>query len=761
MANINLDYYKGEDLYSDGDVEDDILNIVQGKISLLEMSRDEINYAIAYHLSELRENILNWYNFKEKASVLEIGSGCGALTGLLCNKCKDVVSVELSKRRATINFERNKGYDNLSIIVGNLNDILLESQYDYIVLNGVFEYAMSFTDDNDPYIAFLNNIKKYLKKEGRILIAIENRLGLKYFSGSSEDHIKSHFSGIDGYVGVSTVRTFSKSELVDLLNRAGLKYHKFYYPYPDYKFPKEIFTDETINTMSYGRNMPQYEEDRVYFFDSSRVFKTLANENVNSVFANSFLVEASMDEIVDEKRIIYAKISSDRKPEFRIKTTIFKDNYENKYVEKDALNITSQLHIEQLQKNGSIKRKEYYNLQCEKGSQQGLIYEYLEGANLDEVVLEYLEKHDMVSVKKILKQIYYAFFADTQYLNDVYSDDFCKVFGKTDGCCGYDCINPANIDIILDNLYIKNNKYCVIDCEWIFDFPVPVKFIMWRLINEFFAKHNIISGNMYKNDLMEYFDIDKNDNMVFNAWGNHFAVKYVGTDILKNSYRDAININIEEILRKIKSLNQMYTKVYINTGEGYSEGNTIDKTVEIDSVTHEFVVKYDLRNISNLVSLRWDPAITPCLCEDIHFAVNGRKFDYTCNASLNQENKDYFYNNESLYECFFAEFQPMELEVSGKFFYLDSNDSIDKLEMLYRQSLEKLNREKKCLEEEKTQINNELFEKINKLNEVEMLLKQTMEKKNETIFKYNQVVNSRIWKSTKWIRSILDRKKKY
>ena len=47
------------------------------------------------------KNILNWYKFKPDSSVLEIGCGMGAITNVLCDECKDVTAVELSRKRAT------------------------------------------------------------------------------------------------------------------------------------------------------------------------------------------------------------------------------------------------------------------------------------------------------------------------------------------------------------------------------------------------------------------------------------------------------------------------------------------------------------------------------------------------------------------------------------------------------------------------------------------------------------------------------------
>ena len=118
---------------------------------------------------------------------------------MLCQKAGKVTSVELSRRRAEINFARNSEKENLTIMVGNLNDMTFPENFDYVVVNGVLEYAMSFTEGETPYETFLKEMGGYLKPEGKLLIAIENRLGLKYFAGAPEDHTDIHFFGIDGY----------------------------------------------------------------------------------------------------------------------------------------------------------------------------------------------------------------------------------------------------------------------------------------------------------------------------------------------------------------------------------------------------------------------------------------------------------------------------------------------------------------------------------------------------------------------------------
>ena len=155
MAILDLDYYTQKDHYSDGDIEERMLEMAKEGISYEDLPKEQVEFPILYHFSDVRKNILCWYPFQKTDSVLEIGSGCGAITGMLCEKAGKVTSVELSKRRASINYERNKDKQNLTIMVGNQNDMVFPDAFDYVVVNGVLEYAMSFTEGDNHYETFL------------------------------------------------------------------------------------------------------------------------------------------------------------------------------------------------------------------------------------------------------------------------------------------------------------------------------------------------------------------------------------------------------------------------------------------------------------------------------------------------------------------------------------------------------------------------------------------------------------------------------
>ena len=220
---LDLTYYSGTDMYSDGPIEDELLDIVQhnGEEALNRVIEERESWPVLYHLSTQRHNIIESIMIGKDQTVLEIGAGCGAITGKLAQKAKSVTCIELSKKRSLINAYRNRMYDNIEIKVGNFEEIHrhLTDKYDVITLIGVLEYAQSYINSPNPFEDFLGMVKQHLTGKGRIVIAIENKYGLKYWAGCREDHINTFFPGVEGYVNTDRARTFARDTLEKMLRQ--------------------------------------------------------------------------------------------------------------------------------------------------------------------------------------------------------------------------------------------------------------------------------------------------------------------------------------------------------------------------------------------------------------------------------------------------------------------------------------------------------------------------------------------------------------
>lgn len=288
---INYKYNITEDVYSDGDVEDELLQIVKECDDYDEIVARTNDFSIFYHLSKERECIVAPMDIGRDDVVLEIGAGCGAITGALAGCAAQVDCIELSPRRALINAYKNHTCDNVEIFVGNYQDVMLTKKYDVITLIGVFEYAVQYFHTCSPYEDFLLDVLGKLKKNGRLYIAIENRLGGKYFSGCVEDHAGIMYEGITGYPKYTNAKTFSYYEWLELLAKCGVDNYRFMYPYPDYKFPRQIFSDTFLpDKETFKMASSNYVGKRANVFQESAFFKSLVLKHEFKIFANSYLL---------------------------------------------------------------------------------------------------------------------------------------------------------------------------------------------------------------------------------------------------------------------------------------------------------------------------------------------------------------------------------------------------------------------------------------------------------------------------------------
>ncbi len=641
MAKLDLRFCDDIDFYSDGDVEDEIFSIVKSGIDITQ-DKKTYPFAVLYHLSPERENILNWYPFRDGAACLEIGAGCGAITGMLCKKNKSVVSVDISEKRCRINYERHKDNNNLTIIAGNFQNIKFENKFDYIVLNGVFEYALSFIHNTrKPYHKFLELTKGLLKPNGKILIAIENRLGLKYFNGAPEDHTENFFMGINGYIDNDTVRTFSKAELSKIIDESGFSSHKFYYPYPDYKFPSEIFTDETVNTMDYGKPYINFNPRSYGLFSEQMAAMEFKNEEIADKFSNSFLVEISN---VEPETISYVKINSLRKKSFKIRTII---DSKAAAVRKEAFDKDAVEHIQTMAANSIKSAGKIKTLPLELG-ENFVECKLLNMPTLSQKLIEIVNNGDKEIFESTIKDFFDKYSEGSQY-KDFYNSRFKAVFGETKINRKMDCKCGLNIDVIFDNIFPKDNgMFIAVDNEWVFDFDIPVKYVWWRCINEFYYKTPNAENLICQSDFLKQLGIDDEMKEIFRKWELHFTLEYVGDNYLLNYAVAVNNISLNELYDNKVKEKQIPTSCYLDFGNGFNESDKIFNTIILDD-NGNFELRFNIPQ--GVKALRWDIVermIVKCKISEMSSDSCNIVFKAD-NANENISGYDYFYTLDPHY----------------------------------------------------------------------------------------------------------------
>lgn len=454
-------------------------------------------WEVFYHLSEMRSALLNWYEFKEDAEVLEIGAEFGALTGVLCEKCSHVTAVETSLFKAESISKRYSDKQNLEIYAGELEEIKFEKQFDYIILVGALEKQGQGSKLKDSYIKYLNKVKSLLKQNGKVLIATENRFGIKYFCGAEESQTGIPFEGINNYSNSSDKYSFSKQELKDIINMAGFTYQKFYYPLPDYKLPQLIYSENYLPEKNISeRLIPYYLNNKTLVASENDIYNDLVENNVFDFFSNSYLVECSLDE--NFCSAIYAAISIDRGKENGFITTI----HNNGIVKKKPIYKEGNVNSLKLYENMQDIKEHGLHVVDNKFEDNTIIMPFVKDNTLSNYLKEII-KSDKNEFIKTIDRLYELILKSSENIDPKYNK-LCN--NETVDLNWGPILKKAYIELIPLNSFYINEEIVFFDQEFMRE-NYPAKYILFRALNYmyYFAPH--INDIIPLNDLKERYEM--------------------------------------------------------------------------------------------------------------------------------------------------------------------------------------------------------------------------------------------------------------
>jgi ubiquinone/menaquinone biosynthesis C-methylase UbiE len=222
------------------------------------------------YFNSFKNNKADGFSFLDVSKndvILDIGCGPGSLTIPLAKKCKEVYALDatLPRLRFLEIRRQNEGLDNVIPIHASAVSLPFQGGcFDYILMNGVFEYIGEWDDSADPKKTQENTLQAIyglLKKGGHIFIAIENRYGFDYVY-KEKDHSKLYATNLLPRIAANWVTmalkkkryriyTHSFNDYNKMLEEAGFRSINFYYVWPDYRDPKFIFAERDRNIFKY------------------------------------------------------------------------------------------------------------------------------------------------------------------------------------------------------------------------------------------------------------------------------------------------------------------------------------------------------------------------------------------------------------------------------------------------------------------------------------------------------------------------------
>jgi 2-polyprenyl-3-methyl-5-hydroxy-6-metoxy-1,4-benzoquinol methylase len=204
---------------------------------------------------ESRHRFFRQYPLPPDSRVLDVGAGWGQIALPLARGHRVTALEPTPERLAFIAAAaRQEGVaDRMTFLQADFFALDFESQFDAICCIGVLEWVPKFRPGlpRELQREFLARMRAALAPGGRVIVGIENRLGLKYLLGSPDDHIGlPGIAVLDQELAIERYRaetgrelrsfTYSLAEYRELFAEAGFPRLMAYAAFPDYKIPELI-----------------------------------------------------------------------------------------------------------------------------------------------------------------------------------------------------------------------------------------------------------------------------------------------------------------------------------------------------------------------------------------------------------------------------------------------------------------------------------------------------------------------------------------
>lgn len=323
------------------------------------------------------------------------------------------------------------------------------------------------------------------------------------------------------------------------------------------------------------------------------------------------------------KKILYVKYSNDRGRSFSIRTSIVEQNG-IRSVEKSNMFPEGSGHIRRQNLYYEKYAKQYSSEGVElipcAVCENGVVYDYVEGATLAERISQLLEDRKLDSAKECVEGF-------CRRIMKLYgrepwkkTREFCRVFGDVPLAEGMSGCSFVNIDFVAENIIPFGETYYLMDYEWTFDFPVPALYVVYRAAAALQLSCNsfreLREGGLYERLGLttEYCHIFQTMERNFQSYVQqgripaHLLYQDIGKPVR----------NVQNILQREKNSNMPV--VYFDMGDGFCEENKCEIPFWKEQ---EGIWYYNWEVPSGVLRMRLDPCSRGCMITQL--TVNGEK----------------------------------------------------------------------------------------------------------------------------------------
>lgn len=284
-------------------------------------------------IREIQKGLLRWYDFKAGSEILYVGKKDDAIAELITSLDVRVLCMELPDTLSEDFLEGRK------------------TTFDYLI--AITELEKSMEPDRT-----LSVWKELLKEDGRMLLGMNNRLGLRYFCGDRDTYTGRSMDSIENYrrayvnkADPFRGKTYDKDMLQNMLKGTGITNFQFFSVLSDLKNPSFLYAEDYFPQEDLGNRLfPTYNHPDTVFLEEAPLYDGLIRNGMFHQMANAYLIECSMDEALCD--VCHVTNTSDRGKEDALWTVIYRSGL----VEKRAVYPEGIRRLKELEKHGQELR---------------------------------------------------------------------------------------------------------------------------------------------------------------------------------------------------------------------------------------------------------------------------------------------------------------------------------------------------------------------------------------------------------------------
>ena len=189
---------------------------------------------------------------------------------------------------------------------------------------------------------------------------------------------------------------------------------------------------------------------------------------------------------------IYSKFTDYRRARFRLMTSIREGSSGKTVVKKNAPGGDAQQHLERIAYNRTLLEPLYAGMLsvCPyKWVGNSLVFPFIEGTSYLDRLREAGTAGGLSGFLSCLQDYLHLLDGGQAQVPFFYTEAFQLVFGRVAGLEGAPSLALSNLDASPGNIIEDSEKRLhLIDYEWVFDFPIPLDFILFRHLRFLYAE---------------------------------------------------------------------------------------------------------------------------------------------------------------------------------------------------------------------------------------------------------------------------------